>query len=122
MAGNDENTYGFRKDDADALVASIGMGETETPGRRARNFHGIIVMTPSGGIPARVGITVGKADCTIYRITDADVLESTGTTISVVNIAQTAVLGGVYGQAKRAAGRWVVDFEECEVDEGSSVA
>jgi hypothetical protein len=30
----DENTYGFRKDDADALIASIGMGESETPGRR----------------------------------------------------------------------------------------
>jgi hypothetical protein len=35
MAGNDENTYGFRKDDADALIASIGMGEAR---RRVGKF------------------------------------------------------------------------------------
>jgi hypothetical protein len=34
MAGNDDKTYGFRKDDADALIGMIGMGESETPGRR----------------------------------------------------------------------------------------
>lgn len=114
MAGKDENTYGFVKADADALVSMIGMGEEETPTRPPRQVMAIIIQTPAGGIPARVGTTVGKADCTIYRITSADVLESTGVEVSVVNLAASAVAGSVYGQAKRAAGRWVIDYEECE--------
>lgn len=114
MAGRDENTYGFNRDDADALISMIGMGETETPGRSVPQMTAIVIQTPSGGIPARVGTTVGKAACTIYRITSADVLESTGVEVSVVNLAASAVAGSVYAQAKRAAGRWVIDYEECE--------
>ena len=113
MAGNDNHTYGFNRDDHDALISVIGMAETETPGRRGSGPFAIIILTPSGGIPARVGSTVGKANCTVYRITDADVLESTGSTVSVVNIAEAPVAGSVFGQAKRASGRWVIDYEEC---------
>jgi len=75
---------------------------------------GIIIMTPSGGIPARSGTTVGKADCEIYSIDGDDKLVATGVSVSVVNIAAEAVQGSVYGQAKRAGGRWVIDYEECE--------
>jgi hypothetical protein len=113
MAGRDENTYGFRKDDADALIGMIGMGETETPTGRPRQVTAIIIQTPSGGIPARVGTTVGKANCTVFTISDSDAITSTGATVSVVNIASAAVAGSVYGQAKRAGGRWVIDYEEC---------
>lgn len=95
------------------LFAPTGTGEQECVVRFGFWPGAIIIMTPSGGIPARVGTTVGRADCTVYRITDAHALESTGTTVNVVNIAAAAVAGEVYGQAKRAAGRWVIDYEEC---------
>ena len=113
MAGRDEQTYGFRKDDAEGLINLLELGDGESVGRNPKQVTGIIIMTPSGGIPARSGATVGKANCTIYRITSSDVLESTGVQVSVVNIAAEAVSGSVYGQAKRAAGRWVIDYEEC---------
>ena len=40
MAGNDNHTYGFNRDDHDALIAGIGMTETETPGRRGSGGGG----------------------------------------------------------------------------------
>jgi hypothetical protein len=110
----DQNTWGFSKSVAEALQASIVNGETETPEASHGSRHAIVILTPSGGIPARVGTTVGKANCTIYAINSSDVLASTGVSVSVVNLAATAVAGSVYGQAKRAGGRWVIDYEECE--------
>jgi hypothetical protein len=81
---------------------------------RIDSHHAIIIQTPSGGIPARSGTTVGKADCEIYSIDGDDDLVATGVSVSVVNLAAEAVAGSVYGQAKRAGGRWVIDYEECE--------
>jgi hypothetical protein len=109
----DSNTWGFSKPVAEALQASIVNGETESPETSPTSHHAIIIQTPSGGIPARVGTTAGKANCTIYSINASDVLTSTGVSVSVVNLASAAVAGSVYGQAKRAGGRWVIDYEEC---------
>jgi hypothetical protein len=120
MPGIDNHTYGFNRDDHDALISKIEMGEVETPYPQAGDRVGIIIMTPSGGIPARVGTTVGKADCEVYRITDGDELQPTGDIYSIVNMTATPVEGDAYGQAKRISGRWVIDVEECEVDEPSS--
>jgi len=95
------------------VYAPSGTGELECVVRFGNDVPAIIIMTPSGGIPARSGTTVGKADCTVYSISSSDVLTTTSRTVSVVNLAATAVAGSVYGQAKRAAGRWVIDYEEC---------
>jgi hypothetical protein len=95
------------------VYAPSGTGELECVVRFGNDVPAIVIMTPSGGIPARSGTTVGKANCTIYSISSGDVLTSTGRTVSVVNLSTTAVAGSVYGQAKRAAGRWVIDYEEC---------
>jgi hypothetical protein len=94
------------------LYKPSGTGELECVVKFS-DVSAIIIQTPSGGIPARVGTAVGKANCTVFTISDSDVLTSTGTTVSVVNIASAAVAGSVYGQAKRAGGRWVIDYEEC---------
>jgi hypothetical protein len=110
----DERTYGFNLQDATALANSIGSSEGSYPEIATNQRHGIIIQTPSGGIPARSGTTVGKANCTIYSISASDILTSTGVSVSVVNLAAEAVAGSVYGQAKRAGGRWVIDYEECE--------
>jgi hypothetical protein len=121
MAGRDENTYGFRKDDADALVNMIGMGEAETTGRRLGGSQfAALIMTPIGGIPPRVGTLLGSAICDTYTISSGNELIPTGSTIEVLNMTATPVEGDAYGQAKRISGRWVIDVEECEVDEPSS--
>ena len=109
----DEHTYGFSKQDAGELVNMIGSDDVESITEHLDGRHAIIVQTPGGGISARSGATVGKANCTIFRITSADALESTGVSVSVVNLAAEAVGGSVYAQAKRVAGRWVIDYEEC---------
>ena len=110
----DDRTYGFSKQDARELIDSIGgSGGDEMPTPQPDGRHAIIVQTPGGGIPARSGATVGKATCTIFRVTSADALESTGVSVPVINLATEAVAGSVYGQAKRASGRWVLDYEEC---------
>jgi hypothetical protein len=95
------------------LYKPSGTGELECVVRFG-DTPAIIILTPSGGIPARSGTTVGKANCTVYTISASDVLTSTGVSVSVVNLAAAAVAGSVYGQAKRAGGRWVIDYEECE--------
>lgn len=109
----DENTYGFSRQDAGELINMIGSEDSESVNDTLDGRHAIIVQTPEGGIPARSGATVGKATCTIFRVTSADALESTGVSVSVINLATEAVAGSVYGQAKRASGRWVLDYEEC---------
>lgn len=91
-----------------------GTGEIECVVRFGFWSGAIVIMTPSGGIPARSGTTVGKADCSVYIIDASDELTDTGVDIEVVNLAASAVAGSVYAQAKRAGGRLVCDYEECE--------
>jgi hypothetical protein len=81
---------------------------------------GIIIMTPTAGIPARVGTSLGVASCEVYAISAGNELVPTGVSVSVLNMTATPVEGDAYGQAKRVSGRWVIDVEECEVDEPSS--
>jgi hypothetical protein len=79
----------------------------------------ILIMTPTAGIPARVGTTLGAATCDTYAIVGSEILP-TGQSVEVLNMTATPVEGDAYGQAKRISGRWVIDVEECEVDEPSS--
>jgi hypothetical protein len=80
----------------------------------------ILIMTPTAGIPARVGTTLGVATCETYSISSGNELIPTGNSVEVLNMTATPVEGDAYGQAKRISGRWVIDVEECEVDEPSS--
>jgi len=78
-----------------------------------------IILTPTEGISSRSGITLGAAACEIFRINNANQMVSAGFE-TVLNMTATPVEGDAYGQAKRVSGRWVIDVEECEVDEPSS--
>ena len=104
------------------LYAPSGTGELECVVRFGGHAEetGIIIMTPEGGIPQRVGIVVGKANCDVYRINDSDELVATGEVKSIANMTASPVEGGVYGQAKLVSGRWVIDVEECDPDGPSS--
>jgi hypothetical protein len=80
---------------------------------------GIIIMTPTAGIPARSGALLGHASCELYSINNANELIPTGNSLEILNMTNTPVEGNAYGQAKRVSGRWVIDVEECDPDEPS---
>lgn len=100
MGGKDENTYGFAKADADALVGMIGMGETETPGGRPRG----------GGIKLyrftlNASLASGTADADILLMdgtdtgTDANVLDPLGIFAALVTVGDAGLCvlqGGNY--------------------------
>jgi len=79
-------------------------------------ISGIIIMTPTEGIPARVGTTLGAALCDTYSIFGTELI-STGQSVVVLNMTASPVEGSAYGQAKQVSGRWVIDVEECDPDE-----
>lgn len=82
-------------------------------------WDGWILQTPSGGIPARTGSTLGKADCVPYYVNDSDVetklTDSNGNdmSIEVFNLADSAVAGSVRIMAINIAGKPVCVWEEC---------
>lgn len=117
----DESTYGFSKDDATDILAMVGNGDSGFSEMRPRGSNGaIIILTPSGGIPARSGMSLGSAVCDTYTITDTNEMTPTGMSVTVLNMTATPVEGDAYGQAKKISGKWVVDVEECEPEEPSS--
>lgn len=83
-----------------------------------------IYRTPSGGIPARSGTTLGKADCTPYWLSvdntsgDAtiEVMQYNGTDISdttIHNLSETAVAGDTYIVAFECFNVLVAIWEDC---------
>jgi hypothetical protein len=65
------------------------------------NYGSYLVRTPSGGIPARNGTTLGTASCTIQLIDkDTDQI-SDGESVDVLNLSVTAIGGDIYIKATR---------------------
>jgi len=65
------------------------------------NYGSYLVKTPSGGIPARSGTTLGTASCTIQVIDkDTDGI-SDGESVDVLNLSDTAIGGTTYIKAVR---------------------
>lgn len=65
------------------------------------NYGSYLVKTPSGGIPARSGTTLGTASCTIQLIDkDTDGI-SDGESVDVLNLSDTAIGGTTYIKAVR---------------------
>jgi hypothetical protein len=100
----------------DAVATGVLVGRIGTP-----SGSSIIILTPSGGIPPRSGNTLGSAVCSVYSISGSNELVDTETSAEVLNMTATPVEGDVFGQAKQISGRWVIDVEECEEDQASSV-
>ena len=95
MAFDDDRiTFGFNRSDAESLTKMIGVGDTEHPERKPRGggFGGRVFVTPSGGIAARSGATLGSATCTRYTVTGGT-RASTSDTATVYNDFTTAISG-----------------------------
>lgn len=111
----DENTYGFEKQDAQALLRHIGGGDEEYPEGRVRGGSGTqdrLFKTPGGGIPAATGTgpyTFGSAACTPVN---ADGTVGSGT-VTIKNIVNVAIAASVVIKAAKVGDIWVVDVASC---------
>lgn len=65
------------------------------------NYGSYLVKTPSGGIPARSGTTLGSASCTIQVIDKSTDGISDGESIDVLNLSDSAIGGTTYIKAVR---------------------
>lgn len=65
------------------------------------NFGSYLVKTPSGGIPARSGTTLGSASCTIQVIDKSNDQISDGESVDVLNLSDSAISGSIYIKATR---------------------
>jgi len=120
MAGNDDSTYGFNRDDAAAVLNMVGNVEVETPGRRVIAGRGsggsplLHFVSRSGGIPARSGLQMGSATVDVYVSNSTGLLAADGEA-TVYNKSSNAFGGTRFGAAiKNDAGLWVAIFEDCE--------
>lgn len=65
------------------------------------NYGSYLVKTPSGGIPARSGSTLGSASCTIQIIDKDNDQISDGESVDVLNLSEVTVNGDAYIKATR---------------------
>lgn len=114
MASPGNETYGFNKQDARALLAGIGNGDTIFPEMRPRGYgnNGAIFKTPVDGIPGRTSLALGSAVCTRYTIDDSGNLVS-GDNFTVYSFVSGNIGKDVYITAKKVSGKWVADAEDC---------
>lgn len=75
---------------------------------------GRLFMTPSTGIPAKVGDKLSSAMCTPQRMDDGGNLEDSGDSEPVFNSVASPIPGGVLIQAKRIGSHWFCDVVDCE--------
>lgn len=104
--------YGFNSFDAESLVQLIDNGRIGGREAHIRSPLNYIAFTPSGGIAARSGSTVSKADCTVYVIEGTTLTAST-ITVPIFNMSTTAIGGNKYIVAVRAGGVLVAVWEDC---------
>jgi hypothetical protein len=80
-----------------------------------------LAYTPAGGIPARIGLLPGSADCVLYYLNDDDELtarlnwDDTDYEETVYNLSRSSVAGSSYIQCKREtlSNKLFVDWEDC---------
>jgi len=104
--------YGFNSFDAESLVQLIDNGRIGGRESHIRSPLNYIAKTPGGGIAARSGSTVSKADCTVYII-DGTTLTVSSIEVPIFNLSTTAIAGNTYIVAVRAGGVLVAVWEDC---------
>jgi hypothetical protein len=87
-----------------------GIGPGNRPGRQ----FCALFYTPSGGIPARSGSTLGAANCNRVIINGVTLSTATSQAEQVVNLSTVAVGGSKYIQCLWVEGMWLANWEECE--------
>lgn len=116
--------YGFNDRNVAEQLKRMANGQT-TPMGMDTPTTGLMYQTPSGGIPARSGTTLGQAACTPYWVVvDPDtgvctlerMLKPDGTNIDdtiIYNLSETAVGGSSYIVAFEIWNIPVAVWEDC---------
>ena len=82
-------------------VERMAGSRSQLSNRPVVNFGSYLVKTPSGGIPARSGATLGSASCTIQVIDKSNDQISDGEEVDVLNLSDSAIGGTTYVKATR---------------------
>lgn len=117
MAEDAPEVIGFNRDDADQLLKKIGVNGV-TPKRSLVSINDatqLRIAYTAGGITARSGSTVGTGSASLRYVDNSDVLqtESPDRTVTVKNLAATAVGSAKYIMVMRVGNKWFVVWEEC---------
>lgn len=119
-----DEVWGFDRDRAERLKRiadeNVPINSVNLPGRRrptAMSGAGL-ALTPSGGIPARSGITVGVATCTLAELyDDAGVVKirqkSPAESVLIYNTTAVNVSGAKWIHWKMDGGYRIVDVDDC---------
>lgn len=82
------------------------------PGRPPKQMCAMF-FTPSGGIPARSGTTLGSANCTRVTLNQLVVSTASSELERVLNLSTTAIGGSKYIQCLWIDGQWIANWEQC---------
>jgi hypothetical protein len=111
-----QKTWGFQeRETAEQLKRMVGNVDVEYVEGKVRQSvvaKTQVFFTPSGGIAARSGATLGSATCTRISVTSGT-RASTGSMQTVYNHFRSAVAGSTDVIASLIDGIWVVISEDC---------
>ena len=98
----------FNRRDRERIARNVTASEKQVLSSKSRalsrpqtNQASVMVKTPTGGIPARSGTTLGSATCTIQTIDRSTGQVTSGDTITVFNSGSSNIEGGAYPTATR---------------------
>ena len=117
------SVYGFN-DRSIAEVLKVVATQHQQGGKAwSPESGGIIYLTPAGGIPARSGTKLGKADCTPYWLyvdssgdANLEQMQSGGANVpdeTIYNLSETAVGGSTYIVAFNTFNILIAVWEDC---------
>lgn len=94
-----------------APKAAPGRGSTlPEPAKQAPDVY--IALTPPDGIPARVGLIPGSAECAIWKLSEGSLVDAGFTLETVTNLATSPVSGNEYVCVKRDKFEtWIVELQ-----------
>jgi len=114
----DERTYGFNRDDADALIQGIGNGENWYPEIKPRGSGGRRSAVIGSALSAPSSELVAATTCTIYFIElQADGTSELNPTSATAYNDDPEVTAdvGTYCRVEPLNGRWMFYYLRCDV-------
>jgi hypothetical protein len=119
----DDRTYGFSKDDASALMQSIGTREGTFQETRPRGGSARIQVVLTTDLVAAVNTKRDPSTATariLRRKTDGDLTLSTDSITIVNRFTQISVDAGTYAKAEHIDGEWQLYAADCPGGSASS--
>jgi hypothetical protein len=116
----DERTYGFNRDDADALIQSIGSGEDWFPEVRSRGGGGRRSAVIGSALSAPSSSLVAATSCTIYFLElQSDGTQELNPTAGTVYNDDPEVTAevGTYCRVETLNGRLMIYYLGCNIQD-----